>query len=197
MAITTEQIKELARSHRRWHPGLPQSPGTGRRRFRQSGGFPARERPGNGRQARRPRRLRRDGRAVLARQWAGWRDGRSELRDRFCRSLGSLPHLCPRNCPADRRQLPRTTSRPKISRPKCWSTSARSPAPGPAKKAKPEAVLEKIVEGRIEKFKDEVCLLRQPYIRDETHHHRKAAAAEYRCHRREHRHPALRPLGTG
>jgi elongation factor Ts len=32
---------------------------------------------------------------------------------------------------------------------------------------KPEAVLEKIVAGRLEKFKDEVVLLRQPYIRDE------------------------------
>jgi elongation factor Ts len=33
---------------------------------------------------------------------------------------------------------------------------------------KPENILPKIVEGRIEKFKDEVCLLRQPYIRDES-----------------------------
>ena len=33
---------------------------------------------------------------------------------------------------------------------------------------KPEPVLDKIVEGRIEKFKDEVVLLRQPYIRDEN-----------------------------
>ena len=33
---------------------------------------------------------------------------------------------------------------------------------------KPEAVMSKIVEGRVEKFKDEVCLLRQTYIRDET-----------------------------
>jgi elongation factor Ts len=32
---------------------------------------------------------------------------------------------------------------------------------------KPEAVVDRIVQGRIEKFKDEVCLLRQPYIRDE------------------------------
>jgi len=32
---------------------------------------------------------------------------------------------------------------------------------------KPEAVMEKIVAGRLEKFKDEVVLLRQPYIRDE------------------------------
>ena len=33
---------------------------------------------------------------------------------------------------------------------------------------KPDSVLEKIVEGRLEKFKDEVVLLRQTYIRDES-----------------------------
>jgi elongation factor Ts len=33
--------------------------------------------------------------------------------------------------------------------------------------SKPEAVTEKIVAGRLEKFKDEVVLLRQPYIRNE------------------------------
>ncbi len=33
---------------------------------------------------------------------------------------------------------------------------------------KSDSVLEKIVEGRLEKFKDEVVLLRQPYIRDES-----------------------------
>jgi elongation factor Ts len=32
---------------------------------------------------------------------------------------------------------------------------------------KPEAVVERIIQGRLEKFKDEVCLLRQPYIRDD------------------------------
>jgi len=33
---------------------------------------------------------------------------------------------------------------------------------------KPEKMMDKIIEGRIEKFKDEVCLMRQPYIRDES-----------------------------
>jgi elongation factor Ts len=33
---------------------------------------------------------------------------------------------------------------------------------------KPESVTEKIVQGRLEKFKDEVILARQPYIRDES-----------------------------
>jgi elongation factor Ts len=32
---------------------------------------------------------------------------------------------------------------------------------------KPEAMVDRILQGRIEKYKDEVCLLRQPYIRDE------------------------------
>lgn len=33
---------------------------------------------------------------------------------------------------------------------------------------KPEAMFDKIAAGRVEKFKDEVCLLRQMYIRDES-----------------------------
>ena len=33
---------------------------------------------------------------------------------------------------------------------------------------KPDNLLEKISEGRLEKFKDEVCLIRQPSIRDES-----------------------------
>lgn len=33
---------------------------------------------------------------------------------------------------------------------------------------KPEPVIEKIISGRLEKFLNEICLMRQPYIRDET-----------------------------
>jgi elongation factor Ts len=33
---------------------------------------------------------------------------------------------------------------------------------------KPETIIERIVEGRLEKFKDEKCLLRQPYVRDDS-----------------------------
>jgi elongation factor Ts len=33
---------------------------------------------------------------------------------------------------------------------------------------KPANIMDKIVEGRVEKFKDEVCLMRQVYIRDEN-----------------------------
>jgi len=33
---------------------------------------------------------------------------------------------------------------------------------------KPEKIWDRIIEGRLEKFKDENCLLRQPYIRDDN-----------------------------
>jgi elongation factor Ts len=33
---------------------------------------------------------------------------------------------------------------------------------------KPENVVDRVVEGRLEKYKEEICLLQQPYIRDET-----------------------------
>jgi elongation factor Ts len=42
---------------------------------------------------------------------------------------------------------------------------ARSYALG---EGKPEAVVDRIVAGRLEKFMDEVCLMRQPYIRDDS-----------------------------
>ncbi|MBE0409277.1 MAG: translation elongation factor Ts [Anaerolineales bacterium] len=33
---------------------------------------------------------------------------------------------------------------------------------------KPEAIIDRIVEGRLEKFRDETCLLRQTYVRDDS-----------------------------
>lgn len=36
-----------------------------------------------------------------------------------------------------------------------------------ADSGKPEQVIERIIEGKLEKFYEEVCLLRQPFIRDE------------------------------
>ncbi len=45
---------------------------------------------------------------------------------------------------------------------------ARSARALAKEEGKPENVAEKVVEGRLEKFKDEVVLLRQPYIRDEN-----------------------------
>jgi len=37
------------------------------------------------------------------------------------------------------------------------------------KEGKPPQILEKIVEGRLQKFYTEVCLLKQPFIKDSTH----------------------------
>ena len=38
-----------------------------------------------------------------------------------------------------------------------------------AEEGKPENIIERIVEGRLEKYKKEVCLMKQAYIRDEDH----------------------------
>ncbi len=35
------------------------------------------------------------------------------------------------------------------------------------KEGKPEAVVEKIIEGRMNKYCQETCLLEQPYVRDD------------------------------
>ena len=37
------------------------------------------------------------------------------------------------------------------------------------KEGKPEAMIEKIVEGRIKKFYTEACLLKQPFVKDPSH----------------------------
>lgn len=37
-----------------------------------------------------------------------------------------------------------------------------------ADSGKPEHIVERIIEGRMDKFLDEVCLLRQPFIKDDT-----------------------------
>ena len=61
---------------------------------------------------------------------------------------------------------------------------------------KPDSILPTIVEGRIEKFKDEVCLLRQPYIRDETITVEQLLLQNVAAIGEIGRHPAVCPLGV-
>lgn len=83
--------------------------------------------------------------------------GRSEPFRRFAHEValqiaaGSPLYIKPEDIPAELLERERQVAR------------ARALEEG-----KPAAILEKIIEGRIEKYKDEVCLLRQPYIRDES-----------------------------
>ena len=62
---------------------------------------------------------------------------------------------------------------------------------------KPPQVVEKIVEGKMSKFYEEVCLLEQPFIRDQT-----VSIGQLSCHQdrqagREHRGAPLRALQGG
>ena len=54
-----------------------------------------------------------------------------------------------------------------------------------------------IVEGKMEKFYEEVCLLEQPFIKDQTVSHRPADRGEDRQAGREHRRAPLRTLQSG
>ncbi len=59
---------------------------------------------------------------------------------------------------------------------------------------KPPNIIEKMLEGKMGKFYEEVCLLEQPFIKEQTPHHRAAHCAEGRQARREHQRPPLRAL---
>ena len=62
---------------------------------------------------------------------------------------------------------------------------------------KPPQVIDKIVEGKLNSFYEQVCLLDQPSIRDPEGHDRPARAGRDREDGREHLGPALRALQAG
>ena len=103
----------------------------------------------------------------------------------------------PRAGPADRRGCSRCMSRKKIFPPMCSSAKQTSPPPGPAKKASPKPIIPRIVEGSLNKFKDEAVLMRQKYIRDESLTIQDLYNQTGRGAERKHRRPALCPLGIG
>ena len=64
----------------------------------------------------------------------------------------------------------------------------------PAMKGKPEAVISKILEGKMSKFYEEVCLLDQPFIKEASQTIAAAHRRQGRQARRKHQRPPLRPL---
>ena len=62
---------------------------------------------------------------------------------------------------------------------------------------KPANIVEKMVAGKMEKFYEEVCLLEQPFIKDQTVSIAQLIAAQGRQARREHRRPPLRAFQSG
>ena len=59
---------------------------------------------------------------------------------------------------------------------------------------KPANIIEKMLEGKMSKFYEEVCLLDQPFIKEQTADHRADHRHQGRQARREHQRPPLRPL---
>ena len=63
-----------------------------------------------------------------------------------------------------------------------------------AASGKPANIIEKMLEGKMGKFYEEVCLLEQPFIKEQTQTIAPAHRAQGRQARREHQRPPLRPL---
>ncbi len=62
---------------------------------------------------------------------------------------------------------------------------------------KPDAILPRIIEGSLKKYKDEFVLMLQPYIRDESIYRAGTGEPEHCRPGREHHRAPLCPLGTG
>ena len=62
---------------------------------------------------------------------------------------------------------------------------------------KPEPVIEKIVNGKMEKFYEENCLYEQHFIKDEGVTIKETGRSGHRQARREHRHPPLLRFKVG
>ena len=114
---------------------------------------------------RRAARRRRPGRGVHPRRRAHRRADRGELRDRLRGQDRRVPGARPGDRDAGRRHESRVRRAERSSR-RRHRAGARINRQPALNEGKPEHIVEKIVDGRIEKYFQQVCLLEQPYVRD-------------------------------
>ena len=129
----------------------------------------ARARSGLGQEERRPRRSRRRRRLLHPHGRQGRRARRSQLRDRFRRARRRVSATGQRHRDAYRRR--RTAlclarrSYGRASRQRARNRAAQAKN-DPKNANKPDQVIDKIVEGRLNKFYEEFVLLDQPFVKD-------------------------------
>ena len=92
------------------------------------------------------------------------RAGRGQLRVRLRRPHRRVPGAGPRDRDAHRGGQPAPTCAARTCRP--TSSSARRTSTSDQVKDKPAQVIDKIVEGKLNSFYEQVCLLDQPSMRD-------------------------------
>ena len=135
-----------------------------------------------GGQARRARRRRGHRSELHPRQRQDRRAGRGQLRDRLRRSQRRLRRVRPRGGAAHRRRDASSTSPTRTSRRTRGGRAARVRASRRADK--PENVRDKIVEGKLDKWLEEVVLLRQKHVNEDKHERQDDRAAAHRARRR-------------
>ncbi len=91
---------------------------------------------------------------------------RGQLRDRLRRPHGRVPGLGEGTGDAGRRRRPRYVSREEVPADVLETRTRASTARRRRSSGKPAAVIEKIVDGKIEKFYADVCLLEQAFIKE-------------------------------
>ena len=93
---------------------------------------------------------------------------RTQLRERLCGPHRGLPGAAQGHRHAHRGQRSRATCKPEDVTPDDLEREKEIYRAQAAATGKPPAVIEKIVDGKMAKFYEEVCLLEQPFIKDQA-----------------------------
>jgi hypothetical protein len=169
--ITAALVKELRDTHARRYGGLQEGARGSRRRHGQGRGLAAQEGHHQGGQlcSARPGRHRRCGDLLHPHGWQDRRPSRGQLPDRLRGAHRRLQELLQRHRDAHRRSRPVPAVR--LGRGDSRRTH-RARAQLPAEKAKesgkgkPDNIIAKIVDGAVSKWKKDICLLDQDFVKD-------------------------------
>ena len=167
--ITAAMVKELRDATGAGMMDCKRRPGRGGRRHGARQGDPPREGPRERREAGRPQR--RPGRHRLLRalqQDRGRRWSRSTARRTSSRTPTSSSSSRRTSRCTSRAPRPRAGSRATTSRRRCSTRSGGSPRRRRKEAGKPDNVVEKIVEGKLEAFLKDNVLLDQPFVKDDA-----------------------------
>ena len=192
--ITAALVKDTPRAHRRGNDGMQEGPGGSQGRYRRSGSGSAQARHRVGRQEGLARHQTGSDRHLHPPRRPARRAGGSQLRVAISWRAPTISRNWCTMSPCTSRRPTRASSARKTSPRTCWRRRRTSQRARALAEGKPEKMLDKIVEGRMAKFYEEVCLLDQPFVKEATLTVGPVGQDQDRQTGREHQHFALRPL---
>ena len=169
------------------------APGS-QRRHRRSQAHPPQARARAGGQEVRPRHERGPDRLVHPHGRQDRRAASSSTANRTSSRAPTTSRRCCASCRCRSRPPTRSTCSATTCRPTCSTASDRSIARRWRTPASRRAVIEKIIEGKLGSFYEQVCLVDQPSIRDPKSDGHRDAPGRDRQARREHQRRPVRPV---